>query len=208
MPIKTIIFDFGNVLLTLNEKVTIDGFREILDQAKCIDIYEMVFEPFERGEISEEAFFNRLQRRSKKILKGDVYISLWNAMLGVFPQVRIEKLREYRKSYKLILLSNTNITHLRSVRYKIEKENGLADFEKILFDASYFSHEIKMRKPEKRIFEFVIRENNLLPEECLFIDDKIENIQGAGLVGIHTHHHNPEEEIFDILPGLLKSINN
>lgn len=83
--IKCLIFDFGNVLLTLDEEKTNNSFREILDPQRCEDIQEIVFDPFERGEISEEAFFNRLQRRSKEVLSGDIYVDIWNHMSGHFP---------------------------------------------------------------------------------------------------------------------------
>ncbi|MBK7225486.1 MAG: hypothetical protein IPH96_08775 [Saprospiraceae bacterium] len=46
----------------------------MLDPTKIDDLFKEVMDPFERGEISEEAFFNRLQRRSKVVLNGDVYI--------------------------------------------------------------------------------------------------------------------------------------
>ena len=78
--IKNLIFDFGNVLLTLDEPKTWNAFKELLDPTKIDDLFKEVMDPFERGEISEEAFFNRLQRRSKVVLNGDVYIDAWNSM--------------------------------------------------------------------------------------------------------------------------------
>lgn len=47
-----------------------------------------------------------------------------------------------------------------------------------------------MRKPDKEIFELVINENNLNPQETLFIDDSIQHVQGAqnmGLNAVHLH---------------------
>ncbi|HOJ89689.1 MAG TPA: HAD family phosphatase [Saprospiraceae bacterium] len=201
--IRNILFDFGNVLLTLDEEKTNNSFREILDPQRCEDIQEIVFDPFERGEISEEAFFNRLQRRSKEVLSGDIYVDIWNSMLGHFPDNRIQSLISLRTKYKILLLSNTNITHIRTVKRRIKRENGLDDFEKKLFDNAYFSHEIHMRKPEERIYKYVLEKENLIPHECLFIDDKIENCDSAMQCGIHAYHHNPKEEIFDLLDNLI-----
>ena len=55
---KALIFDFGNVLLNLNEDLSWEGFKAIMDPSLTTDIFEMVFHPFERGDISEDSFFN------------------------------------------------------------------------------------------------------------------------------------------------------
>ncbi|MBK8448947.1 MAG: hypothetical protein IPL42_02505 [Saprospiraceae bacterium] len=47
--IKNIIFDFGNVLLNLDENATMDALTSILDSSKCLDLDKMVFFPFEKA---------------------------------------------------------------------------------------------------------------------------------------------------------------
>ncbi|HRI00749.1 MAG TPA: HAD family phosphatase [Saprospiraceae bacterium] len=202
--ISTILFDFGNVLLELDEQKTMDAFTKILDPKLSTDLNEMAFYPFEKGEISEEAFFNRLQRRSKVVLQGDVYIEAWNSMLGSFPLHRISMLRNYRKKFALGLLSNTNITHLRFVDRKIKEEHGGLDFRS-LFDYCFLSHEINLRKPEADVYHYVLSQMNINPENCLFIDDKSENILAANRLGFKTYLHDPHTEIFDLLPQLILS---
>jgi len=56
------------------------------------------------------------------------------------------------------------------------------------FDAVYYSHEVKMRKPNAEIFEFVCTENVLDPKKTLFIDDSIQHIEGAKKMGLQTVH--------------------
>ena len=53
--IKNIIFDFGGVLLNLDESITENRLKELLDLKLCERINEEVFYPYERGEISEES---------------------------------------------------------------------------------------------------------------------------------------------------------
>ena len=55
-----------------------------------------------------------------------------------------------------------------------------------IFEKAYVSHKIKMRKPGKEVFDFVINENRLKREETLFIDDSIQHIEGAKQTGINT----------------------
>lgn len=201
--IKNIIFDFGNVLLNLDESASYNALNSLLDLSKCEDLYEIVFNPFEKGEISEESFLNRLQRRSKIVNQAEVYIKAWNAMLLDFPSIRVELLRNLKSNYRLFLLSNTNITHIRHVLKRINRENGITDFEDAFFEKAYYSFQLGMRKPDPEIYEFVLQDAGLIANETLFIDDKIENIEAAKKMGIITHHHNPSQEISEILNDIL-----
>ena len=175
--IKHLLFDFGNVLLNLDEQKTWQGLEEILDPKLCEDINEQVFFPFECGLISEDSFFNR-----------------------------IHFLEKLKSNYNIYLLSNTNITHLRSVQHKIKRIYPTLDFES-LFNKMYFSHDIHLRKPDPKIFEFVLNDASLLPHECLFIDDKIENIEAAQSLGINSYHHNYNDDIADIFEHIVAKFN-
>ena len=44
-----------------------------------------------------------------------------------------------------------------------------------------------MRKPDAEIFDLVIGQNGLLKEETLFIDDSVQHIESAKIVGIQTY---------------------
>ncbi|NOT37749.1 MAG: HAD family phosphatase [Saprospiraceae bacterium] len=200
--IKNIIFDFGNVLLNIDEQRSFDKLNELLDAEKCKDLDEIVIHPFERGEFSEEAFFNRLQRRSKKVLNGDLYYEAWNAMLQDFPANRIRFLQELRGRFKIFILSNTNITHLRNVKRRIKIDHNIDDFDSY-FDKCYYSHLIHMRKPEKRIYEFVLEDSNIKADETLFIDDKQENLVPAKELGIYTYCHSPSEDISEVFSRII-----
>ncbi|MEP7197535.1 MAG: HAD family phosphatase [Saprospiraceae bacterium] len=204
--IKNIIFDFGNVLLNLDESRTFNGLKEVLNQDLCIDINEEVFFPYERGEISEEAFFNRLQRRSKKVLQGDVYYEIWNSMLLDFPIHRLNFLVQLRPKYKLILLSNTNITHARNVLRIMRTNLGIKNLEDY-FDHVYLSHDVHLRKPDPAIYKLVLKDAGIVANESLFFDDKLENTESAAMLGIQVHHHNPEQDITEIFDEVVSRNN-
>ena len=67
----------------------------------------------------------------------------------------------------------------------------------------YYSHIINLRKPNLNIFEFVLQDANLIPEETLFIDDNADNIAAAKKLGIETIHHVIGEEIVEVLASSL-----
>ncbi len=206
--IKNIVFDFGNVLLNLDESASYNALYALLDPSKSQDLYNSVFNPFEKGEISEESFYNRLQRRSGIVHHPEVYIDAWNAMLLDFPPKRESFLHHLKKHYRLFLLSNTNITHFRKVLQRIRDENNILDFENTFFEKAYFSFQIGMRKPDAEIYQFVLNDAKLLANETLFIDDKIENVNAAAQLGIHAYHHNPKDEISEIMDDLLVQFSN
>lgn len=200
--LKNIIFDFGNVLVNLDEQATMEALMAVLDPEKMSDFFEMALFPFEKGEISEEAFFNRLQRRSKQILEGEYYYTAWNQMILDFPENRIQMLRELRSKYRLLLMSNINITHLRYIKRMLQLHNQNPEFEN-LFDKVYLSFECGMRKPELEFFNFILQQENILAEECLFIDDRKENIETAIQLGIKSHLHNPADDIAVSIHSIL-----
>jgi HAD superfamily hydrolase (TIGR01509 family) len=68
------------------------------------------------------------------------------------------------------------------------------------FDAFYLSHEINLRKPNRNIFDYVLNENNINANECLFIDDNKANCETASLLGIATWHiHADTEDVSNLL---------
>ena len=102
------------------------------------------------------------------------------------------------KKYRLFLLSNTNDFHISWIQDDWQEE--LYEDFKSQFEKFYLSHEIDLRKPNRDIFEFVLNENNLKPEETYFIDDTKENTDAAAALGIHVWTIDPQnEDVVDLL---------
>lgn len=193
--IKAIIFDFGDIFVNLDKPAT---FRE-LKHHSIEDFTDTLVKnnlDYEKGLISSEEFITAYLTEYSQLDREKVTQS-WNAILKDFPEYRfrfIKKLSEEKK-YKLILLSNTNAIHIEWIK---EKVPFFEEFKKC-FDAFYLSHEINFRKPDAEIYEFVLNEHNLKPEECLFIDDTKENTDAAAAIGIHTWNLEPtREDIIDL----------
>jgi putative hydrolase of the HAD superfamily len=188
--IKTIIFDFGDVFLTLDKSATdkhlkAHGISE-LDE-KLISINKS----YEKGLISSEEFIQYYTQRFKGLSEED-FKTAWNSILIEFPNDRLEFLKQLKAtgSYQLILLSNTNELHINWVKEHIK----IFEEFRSCFDQFYLSHEIHLRKPNADIFNFVLKENNLNPKETLFVDDTLEHTLTAKKLGIQTWHLIPEKE--------------
>lgn len=194
--IKTIIFDFGNVFINLD----IEGAQKHALEAFNIETLSkemLAFNSFyEQGLISTEEFLDFYASNFPKLSKEEL-IDVWNFMLKDFPINRLEFLKNLKKSgkYKLFLLSNTNELHINWIKDHVKFFN---DFKK-QFDEFYLSHEINLVKPNQDIFDFVLKGNNLIANECLFIDDNQSNIKTAEALKIKTWHINPEnEDVLDL----------
>lgn len=68
-----------------------------------------------------------------------------------------------------------------------------------LFDGLIISGKEKMIKPDKEIYLLAIKKFKLNPNQTVFIDDKIENINTAKNLGFKTIHLSNPELIFDEL---------
>ena len=182
--IKNIILDFGDVLINLDKGATARammayGFTHVQPELAGL------FHAYEKGAMKTSEFLKIVSHRFPRA-EIEYLITAWNAILLDFPEHRLEFLEQLAgsKQYKLLLLSNTNELHMDRVRQQM----GIGRFQRFrdAFDVFYLSHEMGMRKPDLEIFEFVLAENQLLPEETFFVDDMPENTQAASQLGIHV----------------------
>jgi len=194
--IKNIIFDFGGVILNIDHELTEEAFRKLgindFDKLYSKAIQSNLFDDLEKGTISADNFIKEI-KKIINVSESDI-VNAWNAILLDIPKERIEILKKVKNNYRTFLLSNTNIIHYEKYVADLEKVFGHKDFSP-LFEKSYFSYQVGMRKPNKEIFEYVLLQNGLKPEETLFIDDSIQHIHGAEKTGIKTYFLKAGEDI-------------
>jgi len=114
-------------------------------------------------------------------------------ILDILPS-RLSLLKELEKNYKLYLLSNTNEIHYHYFNQYLSKAFGIQKLDQI-FTKCFYSHQLKLRKPDPEIFLKVLSLADLKADECLFIDDSKDNVKTARNLGIHGITHHPGEEI-------------
>jgi putative hydrolase of the HAD superfamily len=189
--IKNIIFDFGDIFINLDKQATYKALAA-LGVSEISDDMINVYHQYEKGLISTESFIDFYEQRFN-IPKTEL-VSAWNAILLDFPKNRLDFLKEIaaNKKYRLFLLSNTNELHIQWVQNSMG-EKFYNEF-KNCFEQFYLSHEINLRKPDSEIYEFVLKQNNLVANETFFIDDLKENTDQAHQLGIHVWNLIPESE--------------
>lgn len=190
--IKNLVFDFGDVFINLDKEAPIKELKKLGINEISHEMIEIA-KQFEIGAFSSQKFVNRFTTMFPEILESD-FINAWNAILKDFPKHRFDFLSTLSESkkYRLFLLSNTNAIHIAH----IQKQWGVQMFNefKSFFEKFYLSHEIHLRKPSSEIYEFVLNENELNPEETFFIDDTEENTIAALAQNIKVWNINPHHE--------------
>jgi len=179
--IKCIIIDNAGVLINTDciglykklAKLSPYSWQHI---AKYIE--DRDFHIMEMGKISSREWFNRIIGKFK--IKGLSYTDFKKKWVGIFYRNRqMEKfVKKNYKKYKIWMLTNTNSIHYSYLRKKFSVYNFIK--KKII------SYHIKMAKPDKDIYQYTLKKINLKPEECLFIDNKKENIITARKLGINS----------------------
>ena len=195
--IKNIVFDLGGVLVDLDFKAAINGlqkagFANVKEQLQTLH-QGGIFQKFELGEMSADEFRTAIRENSTVELTDEEVDNLWNAMLLEIPREKLELILDLRGKYMVYLLSNTNSIHWDYVCKNAFNYRGFR--VKDYFEATFLSYEMHLAKPDKAIFEKVLQDANLLPEETLFIDDSEANCKAAEEVGIHAHHYHIGDDL-------------
>ena len=187
--ITTIVFDLGGVVFDIDKNNAIARFEEIgFDQAaQWLDAFEQkgIFGDVEAGRIDAEEFRAALCRLAGKEFTIEQCLYAWQGYYVGLPEGNLEEIMKLRSmGYRVCLLSNTNpfmMAWARSGAFD-GKGNALEHY----FDALYLSYEMKVMKPDRRIFEMMLEAENVAPENVVFIDDGPRNVRAAAELGINT----------------------
>ncbi len=199
--IKNIIFDLGNVILNISYAATIKAFED-LGFTNFKEMYSSLqqsnlFDDLETGKINRAQFVDAIKKISKAPISEQQIITAWNAIILDFPIRNLQILQQLQLHYNIYLLSNTNEIHEACYNQLLMETCGYPTMS-VFFDKIYLSHHIGMRKPNMDIYEYVLRDRNLKPNETLFIDDLEANILGAKKCGLQTIHFTKGMRLEDV----------
>lgn len=181
--IKNIIFDIGNVLISYKPKEYLQKFdftEEVKEKVFQTVFQSRYWKELDRGTITENEaieFFCKgapdIENEIRQVMEH------WMDMLYPLPDtIKILNILKGR-GYRVFLLSNYH----KAAFQKITNENEFI----AAMDGKIISNEVELLKPEKGIYEMLLKKYGLKPEECLYTDDMQENLDGAGKLGIHTY---------------------
>ena len=202
MTYKNIIFDLGNVIVRLDKSATMQAFEQLglgkFDHVRDNPETLKLFQGMGLGLISNEEYFSAFRHIAREDLTDEQIANATNAMLRYIPDVKKQKLMDLRKAgYRTFLLSNTIDLHWRYCVDNLFPMNqyGVTDY----FEQTFVSQKMHKKKPNDDIFQQVIMETAIVPDETLFIDDLEVNCQAAERNGIHAF----QNKNFDDWMGLF-----
>ena len=179
--IKNIIFDMGNVLLRFDPEVSLQAYLD--NDADRAIIRKELFEAPEwlmadEGKITNAERYEPVSKRVPEYLHEVLHRFVDNWHICLTPIAGAKEFIDYckEKGYHLYVLSNADDTF----HNYFPKAYPLS-----LFEGITVSSDVKMIKPHRCIYEYFLSHHGLNADECLFIDDRAENIEGAKELGIH-----------------------
>jgi len=177
--IRGIIWDFAGVLLHTMRGTFNSMMAERLE-VPLEDVNRVMSSPendqWDLGEIDDNAFFDYIIREiglpteKKAVLanfvRDDFYVD----------QGLIEEIHQLRENYITVLLTNfpAHLNELLETGWDVE----------VAFDHIIASCDVKLLKPDKRIYRLALDAIGCKPKEAVFIDDREENVAAARKMGM------------------------
>ena len=188
--IKVIIFDLGKVIVNFDHMHICKKLSKH-SAFEPVRIYDIIFNSgleasFDKGLISPENFYSRVKKAVQLKIDEDSFKKIWTKIFTLNPGIT-ELISSLKNRYKLLCLSNTNTWHFN---YCMQKFQVLK-----LFDGFILSYKVGKTKPAQAIFKKTIQHADEPPANCMYIDDIIEYVEEANIIGINGIHFRTIEKL-------------
>jgi len=196
--IKAVVFDIGGVLIENPWESMMCHYAKTLqiDIKKLDTAIREIYDDFDKNIISEENVWKHvmdLYNKKQQTIRG-----LWIEGVTLAYQEKKEMMllakKLKNKGYKVGILSNTEHPTAPFLQHRF----------KLHFHTVILSSEVGLAKPQKEIYEHTLIKLQTLPHETVFIDDKIENIEGAKKAGMHAIHYTTHEAFLEQFSHYVK----
>ena len=184
MEKNIIVFDLGGVIINLNVPRCVGNFKKLMSEEYIRTVLgiddegegvvavsaatKQLMHDYEYGNISTECFLKTLQEYCYPGTTIEQIKAAWLSMLDELPQERLDFIASLRaKGYRTILLSNSNELHWQP----IWEQYNLGSY----FDAVFASQMLHMAKPNKDIYEYVVKEAKVDNAHTIYVDDLEKN---------------------------------
>ena len=184
-PIRNVIFDMGNVLMTFDGPRFAGLFTDTPEDADLLDgalFGTTMWSLLDSGTISHET----MRRYALAHLPERLHPNLnecfdhWPEHSEPIAATNELGIRLKREGYGIYVLSNANA--------RIMDQLGHAPIAPHL-DGCVVSAKERIMKPDPAIFRLLCLRYRLDPAECLFVDDNADNCEGARVAGLRAFHY-------------------
>ncbi len=181
MPPRYIYFDLGNVLLTFDHAIACRQLAELVG-VDADQVHRYLFDTgvqwaYERGEITSVAFCQRFRDHFASDVDDQRLMWAGSEMFELNAAVVPIVAHLIAAGVRIGILSNTceaHWLHVSKGRYRILQS----------FHDCVLSYQVGAMKPEAPIYEAAIETAGCAPGEIFFMDDRIDNVEGARQAGM------------------------
>jgi 5-amino-6-(5-phospho-D-ribitylamino)uracil phosphatase len=197
--ITHVVLDFGGVIAPINMSGCLQRYHALgfdnVDKYLNLVCQEGFFGDFESGRIDGKQLAGFISREAGKSLSEEeccqAFLGFFSGMDQTVLDRNLAAVRRLRsEGYALALLSNTNpfvASWFRSDRFD-GHGHPLTDY----LGHFYLSFEMKVMKPDEKIFRMMLESESVRPEQVLYVDDGASNIATARRLGLHTLLASPD----------------
>lgn len=196
--LKTIIFDIGNVLTLFTWKEHFASFSfdpETSKRLACATVLSDDWKELDLGILSEEAIIDLFVENDPGIEKEIRQVMADTKAMLTRCDYAIPWIDSLKKQgYQVLFLSNFSQKTLRECDHAMDFLSHM--------DGGVFSYKVNLIKPDPAIYQYLLAKYDLVPSECVFLDDTLPNIKAAQALGIHGIHFKDYKQAKDALTAL------
>jgi putative hydrolase of the HAD superfamily len=189
--ITTLFWDIGGVILTNgwdrgSRKEAAVAFH--LDWDEFQDRHDLSFPAFDSGQITLNEYLDRTLFYRQRAFTHEEFTAFMFAQSKEYPETRaiLDKVASSGKYF----IGAINNEPLELNQYRIEAFDLRRNFL-VFFSSCY----VRSRKPEEMIFRVALEVTQRPPEKCLFIDDRLLNLESPRRLGMNTIHHQNAQQL-------------
>jgi len=193
LGLRAVVFDYGMVLTGQQDPDARAALLRItgLPLEQFESLYWTDRHAYDEGKLTGLEFWNKFLRDAGLNLGPGVVdeLNLWDARMWTTqnPTMVAWQLALKQRGFLTAILSNMGDNVL---------ENMLREFDWLQrFDVLVWSFQLRMAKPDPAIYQYVLQKLGTGPEETLFLDDKLVNIQAAQALGIKAIQFSTVEKL-------------
>ena len=183
-PVRNVIFDMGNVLLTFNGPNFASCFTDTPEDAALLNAAlfgSPLWTLLDSGTIGHETMTRYAEHHLPERLHPNLHecIAHWPERSEAISDVNELGIRLKEEGFGVYVLSNAST--------RIMEQLGHAPVIPYV-DGVVVSANERMMKPDPSIYQLLCERYDLDPAECLFVDDNEDNCIGARVAGMHAYH--------------------
>lgn len=184
-----ILFDLGNVLVHLDLPRGLGYLRRLAGSRAPADLRgaEVFFGApslaCNQGTLAPMDFLAALARQLQLPFPGaaEALRAAWCDIFTPWPEMEALADEVLAAGHRAYLASNTDPIHFAFLRERMPVLGRL--------DACFLSYEARLLKPDPEFFRALLAQHQLAASECVFLDDRPDNVAAAVSVGIRAEVH-------------------